>query len=383
MPVARGARGITPHPLVRGTLETYYDKRRGWIARKWPRKRGRPTHPLIIEKVEAFKRAVRVVKFAVPEDRIAAEEMALNTSYTWKDLLMKSAFGTLYTWTLEDGSTWRGFLVAQKEIQALLEALSNTPGAMLVRGDAEWLALIPPTSPGKALTYVGSPQHVEWTDPPQYTGGKPIAYGYLPWNPPPASDFTSYGTAGQPVQIGDDPSKGLFFAPGVGIPAGDNVRMALKPINIGTQRYYNITFKGFIPNTRWNGIGLCFYGTPKGASGRQIVTCGIHNTNISGLAYPPRLLIAEWTDQQTFGSTVVDIPLSEPLTALAVRMTPTNYWFRCGLTADGVRGVTAPKTYTSFITPTHIGLYCLVNPLDVNFQNPGSTMYVHEWFETT
>lgn len=379
MPVARGARGITPHPLVRGTLETYYDKRRGWIARKWPRKRGRPTHPLIIEKVEAFKRAVRVVKFAVPEDRIAAEEMALNTSYTWKDLLMKSAFGTLYTWTLEDGSTWRGFLVAQKEIQALLEALSNTPGAMLVRGDAEWLALIPPTSPGKALTYVGSPQHVEWADPPQPTGGINIASEFLKYAPPKAADFTLLGTNSNNPTLIDQPNAGMFFNNGVNYAAGDNLRMAVIPVDRMVQKTYTVLTKGMLPNIRWNGYGICLWGNPKGAAGRRAITFGLHNNYISGLPYAPIMRVQEWTDQATPATIVREFPIAEPPIGMAVRLNATNYWFRCGESPSGVRGFHAPVNYNAFMEPTHFGLYGYTNVVDTGFQNPGVNQTITFW----
>ena len=126
-----------------GHLHIYWSpKFQTFIARSWPKGNGGPT-PARIGYQKAFARAVQVIKKASAADRTAAAETARNTPFLERDILMMVACGNLFTATTADGKTLYGWRMANLNIQQLLDSITTTNGAMIIRIAGEWVSLLP------------------------------------------------------------------------------------------------------------------------------------------------------------------------------------------------------------------------------------------------
>lgn len=104
------------------------------------------------------------IKYAIPEDMIAAIEFTQGTGLLPRDVLMAAAFGTLVTGYLTDGRVLYGARVMADEIQPLLDSITDIPGSMLFRGPTGWIG-IPPGAATEVLVCNGAIIPPGWTDP--------------------------------------------------------------------------------------------------------------------------------------------------------------------------------------------------------------------------
>ena len=126
-----------------GQLHIYWSpKFKTYIARSWPKGNGGNT-PARKGYKQAFTNAVRAIKNATPEDRVAAAELARNTPFLERDVLMMIASGNLFSVRTADGKTYFGWRMANLNIQQLLNSITTTDGAMIVRVDGEWVSINP------------------------------------------------------------------------------------------------------------------------------------------------------------------------------------------------------------------------------------------------
>lgn len=127
----------------------------------WPKKRG--NNPSAVQAVaqQNFAAIQRYSKSPVPEDNIAARILSEGTMKLPRDLITMAAFGTLIQVTLKDGTVYYPARAVTKEVQVMLDSISNTPGSMLVRSGTEWIGLAPGLL-GQVLTGNGA------GNPPSY-----------------------------------------------------------------------------------------------------------------------------------------------------------------------------------------------------------------------
>lgn len=105
------------------------------IAQTWPKKRGKPSSPVTQQQNQLFAETVRAVRDVDPQQRINAEEIAKGTAYVWRDVLFMAMHGD---WIEIEG-------LAEMAITGQLDTITDTPGAMLARGDVTWIGLEPPS----------------------------------------------------------------------------------------------------------------------------------------------------------------------------------------------------------------------------------------------
>lgn len=128
------------------------------VAKKWPRKRPGPKTPAQQEQIQQFKQWVADLKLQDPLERIAAEELVINTGYTWRDLVSRASLGRAAIWTLAPDAEMPDF-----DVQSLLDQLEGDEGAIIVRAGGVWYAL-PPGEDGQYL-YIDPALHLPtWVD---------------------------------------------------------------------------------------------------------------------------------------------------------------------------------------------------------------------------
>lgn len=154
--------------VVRGVLR----------VRKWPRKRGTPTHPTTLWWNDWFRQANFLAKYADAMSMRRAIEMTAGTPLYPRDVLLSAMRGRLYSWA--DDTGWKWYSVAAiGDISESLDVLAQTVGSVLVRAVDRWRAAGPPgAAPGSVLTYQGASAPPIWQ-----SAGAGISQGVLPGTP--------------------------------------------------------------------------------------------------------------------------------------------------------------------------------------------------------
>ena len=347
----------------RGKWQIVWHPRFGHYARAWPRKRGKPTNQLVIDRVAAFSRAVQQVKFLTSEDQIAARELAAGSTLTWKDVAIKSAMGTMFQFTTQDGTVWRGLRMAQGDIEALLNSISNTQGVILIRDQTEWVALLP-GSEGQVLTIPSQNALPAWADPPQPTGpGLSPLFG--PYAPPAQSAFpTLIPTNGHQTGLyaGSFGQYELAFGP---FPAsGDNLRARLKPFNYQLDQSQSAWLNCNTITYRYMGYGITLYDTT-GAGPYQFLTFGCHARVVSGIVYPGVALQATWwTNKTTIDHTEFLYTMNQPPNWFRFQVAGTDLKLNISQDHQYYQQIDVLSDVFSNFHPNYIGLYIYQNPFD-------------------
>jgi len=130
--------GGTTLPLYTARIKAYglfqiVEQRGQLIAKGWPPKRGPKGTPAQLAARAAFTQMVRAVQDMLPEDVIAAREIAKGTAFTWRDVLSSLAHGQF--------ADVPG--VQMITTQAALDEIADTPGTILIRGPTAWIGLAP------------------------------------------------------------------------------------------------------------------------------------------------------------------------------------------------------------------------------------------------
>lgn len=126
-----------------GRFHTKIGKGGAFIVSKWPRKRGTPKSEAVRENNRQFALAQRAANEAFYWFWLEAENMATGTIWNRREILVKAAQGSLWEIVLDDGSFYGNWFALAKEIQALLDTVTDEVGSLLVRRSAGWEALVP------------------------------------------------------------------------------------------------------------------------------------------------------------------------------------------------------------------------------------------------
>lgn len=156
--------GITPRS--KGDFIVLATKH-GYVATKWPRKRGAPKNPYDIWRQAEFAWVANAVSTPYPLDYGTAVEMVKDTTYVPRDFLMMCAFANAYVITGPDGTVWPRFRDVTNNPQYLLEQITSEPGAMLYRDTDLW-TWIGPDNNDYVLTMEN--QRPVWKAPPASSG---------------------------------------------------------------------------------------------------------------------------------------------------------------------------------------------------------------------
>lgn len=103
-----------------------------------------------LETMTEFRQLANAAKAATPQDIEAAMRMSKGSQYLWRDLIFMANAGRLFHFMLPDGRKVFS-MAARTNISDVLEAISQTPGAILIRAE-NWWDVIMPGPPGTVLT---------------------------------------------------------------------------------------------------------------------------------------------------------------------------------------------------------------------------------------
>jgi hypothetical protein len=156
--------------------------------------------------------ANRLLSTTTAWEREQAQEIAGNSGFTWKDVMIANFYGTSSEFVDENGVHWYGRRILAKEIQTLLDSISSTEGSVLVRTANGWAALYG-GGDGKVLTINPTNHLPDWIMPDPGIGSGAGALGCTNF------DTSSSSNQGAPL---------LIAATGV-VPKG----FAAKSIQIG------------------------------------------------------------------------------------------------------------------------------------------------------
>lgn len=168
-----------------------------FIVQKWPRKRGPIKSEAQKHTASQFALAQKAAAEAHPWFYIEAENMSTGTIWNRREILVKAAQGTLWEIRLADGSFYGNWFTLAREIQALLDTVTDVTGSILVRRAAGWQAL----TPGPA-GYVMTSNGPDFSPNYQPAAAAPDVYGWSVSQP--FGDFT-----------GSDFTAGSFFTPAI------------------------------------------------------------------------------------------------------------------------------------------------------------------------
>jgi hypothetical protein len=136
---------------------TYFQK---WIVRSVATHMPPPTAKQKAARAD-FTLVADLIKKASGLDVKSAYAQTKHVHFRPHDYLAMAAFGTLNAGRTTDGQLWIGGRVAQKDIETLLDSISNVPGSVLVRTTDAWEALLPGVS-AEVLTIDGLTGQPAW-----------------------------------------------------------------------------------------------------------------------------------------------------------------------------------------------------------------------------
>jgi hypothetical protein len=140
-----------------------------WVTIRWPRKRP-SVSAVTAAQNKTFAQAMSLVKKTTGEDRVGAMALVKGSPFLPQDALMAAAYGTLLQYVNTGIYTYQGARVTQATIQQLLDSISSIPGSLLVRGDDQWVALLPGES-NQVLTVDPATLQPQWIDAQGGGGG--------------------------------------------------------------------------------------------------------------------------------------------------------------------------------------------------------------------
>lgn len=134
---------IKREPGATGSIRTILGPRNNSVYRRvyagqyyiaaMPIKRGKPKSAITLEQNDGMKRLAQATREINTIDIVAARLIAEGSHYTWRDVLSRAMVGRLINIGQEDVLT----------PQQILDAISDTPGAILWRSETEWVVLLP------------------------------------------------------------------------------------------------------------------------------------------------------------------------------------------------------------------------------------------------
>jgi hypothetical protein len=280
---------------MKGVAHRFYSQRwQRWVWRSLPKSDGAES-PARKRQRDTFKLVVQGIKNVPPDDYTAAVELAKNSPYLRRDILMKAAQGTLVHMIDTDGRYWMGTRDAIQAIQPMLDSISATPGAMIYRGTNYW-ADIAPGSPGQVLSIdidTGIPKWVPSEDVTLVVlgAGAPIDLA------PPGIVYSQTDEAkvwtSQPIPLGEFPtvvqsasvaSSAEVEGPMLGAaPTEGNLIIAIVGSNVDVSGFLSLDW-GLITKGGVNRCGMAVYRYVQSGDGAALpsITTGATAFNYAG-----------------------------------------------------------------------------------------------------
>lgn len=130
-------------------------------AARWPRSQKTARTAREADNRQLLKLAASITKYMSPQEQQFSRELAKATKLSARDLLMISLFNRIGVVVLRDGR--KIFTMASiQDVSAILDALGQTPGDLLVRGDPFWTN-IPKGANGTFLS-INEDGDFEWVE---------------------------------------------------------------------------------------------------------------------------------------------------------------------------------------------------------------------------
>lgn len=109
------------------------------VVSTWPKPKGPNRTPAEAQAESDFTRLAKAQLDVTAVDRVAAEAIAKGSQYTWRDVIGRAMVGRLIDVV---PATPDAFNLI--DAQLLLDQISDQPGAMLMRAEVGWVALLNP-----------------------------------------------------------------------------------------------------------------------------------------------------------------------------------------------------------------------------------------------
>lgn len=219
-------------------------------ARGWPKKRGKKLHPTTIDQNEWFRQAQWATKFMPAEMYWKVAQAVQGSPLLPRDILTMMMAGRLLAFTGPDGTTiWSRQVLS--DVSDALDAITNSPGAMLIRGEDGWIALMPGAA-GDVLKIPDEGGAPAWLPDGGGTETGPLWY----FQPPLAANFTlATGMTHGWAQWTDDGDCGLLFDAGAP-QTGNRTVYAYHAIPDPTKDWNLVVrFDAFATNNAYNNVG--------------------------------------------------------------------------------------------------------------------------------
>jgi len=130
------------------------------IVSKWPRRRGRPTHPTTIAQNEKFKQANWLTKYASAAVQMTQRAIVEGTQMLPRDLMIAAMYGR-GPYIDIPGPQRRYPIAAIQDLSDTLDILGAVPGSVLVRASGLWEVRTPGVA-GYVLTAQTPPAPAAW-----------------------------------------------------------------------------------------------------------------------------------------------------------------------------------------------------------------------------
>lgn len=185
----------------------------------WPRKAGPPKTAEHQFRVDKFRNVAKVIKYIDPEIQRQFREAVAGTPLLPGDLLTAMIYNRLTGVLLPDGTRLYP-MPARQDVSASLDAISQLPGYMLIRGEEFWEG-IPPGEDGEVLQWQADTGPA-WVPGGGLGGGTGIIlrnaavsvpnnnFGFVATFSTVVHADTGYWDAAQPTEI-QIPSTGLYI----------------------------------------------------------------------------------------------------------------------------------------------------------------------------
>lgn len=131
------------------------------IMKSWPKKRGKQATPEQKHNQEQFALAQRAATECIPWQYLEAEAVSTGTIWNRREILVKASQGSLYSVELANGDYYGNWFEMAREIQGLLDTITDAPGDMLIRTPEGWVGLSAGAD-GYVLTSNGEGERPSW-----------------------------------------------------------------------------------------------------------------------------------------------------------------------------------------------------------------------------
>lgn len=152
-------------PFVRGRV-LFLKGPYGWVAQKWPRKRGKPKTPYDYYRQTEFGNAAKLTAYSTAVEQESARLISQGSGNVPRDYLTASILGLGMQIEMEDGTRLIPTRYVSNNPQYVLDLVTTEVGSLLYRRSDGWMGL-PLADSGYVLTIEnGLPA---WVEPPYFT----------------------------------------------------------------------------------------------------------------------------------------------------------------------------------------------------------------------